>query len=383
MPRPDVRTALVKRFLASAGLPPPLPQSNGGGPGKSGRRPEEPDHRGGGGRPLQLLPLPGATEPCAAFGPMFLHTAMRYYRLWIYTCNVALLLSALAFSVAAAWVLSDYRASLVPGLRLADPTFVYAVPALLLQGGLLQALGCLGALRMNQRLLHAYWALLLALLLGDALAGLAWLFRYRALVAGLRAGLMDEFQDGYGLRPGYRLLWDRLQGEQRCCGVDGPEDYNATAWLREQRMVHPWLRHQVPASCCPTVRVQAGGTAACLDRATGAYRTPCHDALLKWLQRSADLLCVLGFCVMAFLKLCFLGILRYEIREMVQKIRILSSDPGCGPVGPVESRGSFGSHKGCAGAGDAALLLDKRAKASNGNNNDASFDECHHKSSPV
>ncbi|KAL3190163.1 hypothetical protein MRX96_020476 [Rhipicephalus microplus] len=95
------------------------------------RRPE-PD------RPL-LLQLPGAAEPCAALGPMFLHTAMRYYRLWIYTCNVALLLSALAFSVAAAWVLSDYRASLVPGLRLADPTFVYAVPALLLQGGLLQA----------------------------------------------------------------------------------------------------------------------------------------------------------------------------------------------------------------------------------------------------
>lgn len=301
---------------------------------------------------------------------------MRYYRLWIYTCNVALLLSALAFSVAAAWVLSDYRASLVPGLRLADPTFVYAVPALLLQGGLLQALGCLGALRMNQRLLHAYWALLFALLLGDALAGLAWLFRYRALVAGLRAGLMDEFQDGYGLRPGYRLLWDRLQAEQRCCGVDGPEDYNATAWLREQRMAHPWMRHQVPASCCPAARPQA----TCLDRATGAYRTPCHEALLRWLQRSADLLCVLGFCVMAFLKLCFLGILRYEIREMIQKIRILSSDPsGSNAEGPVEC-GSLGSHKG---GGDSALLLEKRGKPSNGNNNDASFNECHHKSSPV
>ncbi|KAH6935206.1 hypothetical protein HPB50_004616 [Hyalomma asiaticum] len=335
--------------------------------GEKGR--PEPD------RPL-LLQLPGAAEPCAALGPMFLHTAMRYYRLWIYTCNVALLLSALAFSVAAAWVLSDYRASLVPGLRLADPTFVYAVPALLLQGGLLQALGCLGALRMNQRLLHAYWALLFALLLGDALAGLAWLFRYRALVAGLRAGLMDEFQDGYGLRPGYRLLWDRLQAEQRCCGVTGPEDYNATAWLREQRMAHPWMRHQVPASCCPAARAQA----TCLDRATGAYRTPCHEALLKWLQRSADLLCVLGFCVMAFLKLCFLGILRYEIREMIQKIRILSSDPSGSAEGPVESsRGSFGK----GGGGDSALLLEKRVKPSNGNNNDASFDECHHKSSPV
>ncbi|KAK8769811.1 hypothetical protein V5799_013724 [Amblyomma americanum] len=128
-------------------------------------------------------------------------------------------------------------------------------------------------------------------------------------------------------------------------------------------MAHPWVRHQVPASCCPA-------EAACLDRSTGAYRAPCHEALLRWLQRSADLLCVLGFCVMAFLKLCFVGILRYEIREMVHKIRILSTGAEC----PAEER-----HKG----GDAALLLEKRAKPSNGNNNDASFDECHHKSSPV
>lgn len=330
-----------------------------------------------------VLPSSGATEPCAPLAPMFLHTAMRYYRLWIYTCNLALLLSALAFSVAAAWVLSDYRAGLVPGLQLADPTFAYAVPALLLQGGLLQALGCLGALRMNQRLLHAYWGLLLGLLLGDALAGLAWVFRYRNLVAGLRDGLMDDFQDGYGLRPGYRLLWDRLQSETKCCGVDGPQDFNTTAWLREQRSAYPWLRQQVPPSCCPLgYPFRDEPSESCFRHGSGAYQVGCHEVLLRWLQRSADLLCVLGFCVMAFLKLCFLGILRYEIREMIQKIRILTDqgDNGVPPVptAGVEPRGSFGSHRG----GDGALLLDKRGKASNGNNNDASFDECN-KSSPV
>lgn len=30
--------------------------------------------------------------------------------------------------------------------------------------------------------------------------------------------------------------------------------------------------------------------------------------------------------MLAFLKLCFLGILRYEIREMIQKIRILRTE---------------------------------------------------------
>lgn len=47
---------------------------------------------------------------------------------------------------------------------------------------------------------------------------------------------------------------------------------------------------------------------------------------MAWIRRSADVLFVLGYCVISFLKLCFLGILRYEIREMIQKIKILHGD---------------------------------------------------------
>jgi hypothetical protein len=47
---------------------------------------------------------------------------------------------------------------------------------------------------------------------------------------------------------------------------------------------------------------------------------------LFWLRQSADVLFVLGYCVIAFLKLCFLGILRYEIKEMIQKIKVLQGD---------------------------------------------------------
>lgn len=42
-----------------------------------------------------------------------------------------------------------------------------------------------------------------------------------------------------------------------------------------------------------------------------------------WIRHTADILFVLGYCVIAFLKLCFLGILRYEIKEMIQKIKLL------------------------------------------------------------
>ncbi|XP_064480987.1 CD151 antigen-like [Ornithodoros turicata] len=315
---------------------------------------------------------------------MFLHQAMRYYRLWIYTCNVALLAGALAFTVAASWTLSDFRASLVPGLRLADPSFAYAAAALLLQGGLLQAIGCLGALRMNSRLLNAYWGLLLALLLGDALAGFAWLFRYRNLVAGLRAAILATFQEDYGSRAGYRFMWDRLQSENRCCGVQGPSDFNGTSWLREQRLANSWFRQMVPESCCPTPLNRS-----CAVELNGAFAMGCYEPLLRWLQKSADLLCVIGFCVMAFLKLCFLAILRYEIREMIQKIRVLTecAEEPCLDGG----RTSFAVGGKACDQSTRALLLDKRGsletlgykdKHGNGNNNDAAFDE-YNKSSPV
>lgn len=52
----------------------------------------------------------------------------------------------------------------------------------------------------------------------------------------------------------------------------------------------------------------------------------CIDELIAWLRHTADILFVIGYCVIAFLKLCFLGILRYEIKEMIQKIKLLQTE---------------------------------------------------------
>lgn len=52
----------------------------------------------------------------------------------------------------------------------------------------------------------------------------------------------------------------------------------------------------------------------------------CTDRIVSWLRHTADILFVLGYCVIAFLKLCFLGILRYEIKEMIQKIKLLQTE---------------------------------------------------------
>lgn len=59
--------------------------------------------------------------------------------------------------------------------------------------------------------------------------------------------------------------------------------------------------------------------------------------MLVWLRSTADILFVIGYCVIAFLKLCFLGILRYEIKEMIQKIKLLQNEMSNTILGQDES----------------------------------------------
>lgn len=40
------------------------------------------------------------------------------------------------------------------------------------------------------------------------------------------------------------------------------------------------------------------------------HRDSCHEKILTWLIHTAHILFVIGYCVIAFIKLCFLGILR-------------------------------------------------------------------------
>lgn len=114
---------------------------------------------------------------------------------------------------------------------------------------------------------------------------------------------MLDLQVDYGKEPRFSEQWDRLQRQFTCCGVTGSHDFGS----------------HLPQSCC---ELKANASESCMP-----YGRGCEETLVRWLRKTADLLFVLGFCVIAFAKLCFLGILRYEIREMIQKIRMLREPP--------------------------------------------------------
>lgn len=124
--------------------------------------------------------------------------AMRYYRLWIYACNIVLLGSAVGFVAVVFGSLifsGDPRRFLVPGVpRVYEPTALYAYLTLAIQLGVVQLLGCIAARRLSERLLNAYWIMLLALLCGDVVIGVAWVFKFERMRAELRPVLRHRLE---------------------------------------------------------------------------------------------------------------------------------------------------------------------------------------------
>ncbi|XP_060872867.1 uncharacterized protein LOC132946803 [Metopolophium dirhodum] len=285
------------------------------------------------------------------------HRAMRYYRIWIYTCNTVLMVCVVCFVVIAyQLVVADQRLHLVPGLDLCHPSLLYVYAALFVQCTVLQIVGFLGARSLSERLLNVYWLLLLGLLVGDAVLGVYWVYRYDKMVARLKPALRDRLAVDYGRNRRFTAVWDNLQRDHECCGVNGPPDFfNVTVQVGVEHFVD--YTTVLPDSCCyhkpeavaspfrrdywqPQTTTTAVWTTVqaeehdnmeempikCRLNSYRYYYPGCERALMAWIRRSADVLFVLGYCVISFLKLCFLGILRYEIREMIQKIKILHGD---------------------------------------------------------
>ncbi|XP_059490296.1 uncharacterized protein LOC132205331 [Neocloeon triangulifer] len=286
---------------------------------------------------------------------MLLKRAMRYYRLWIYACNVALLASVVGFACVAGRTLADPRRALIPAVRfLYQPTFLYAYLALIAQGGAVQVLGCIGALRLNERLLELYWLLLFLLLCGDVLIGLSWILRFDQICAEIKPTLQARIADEYSSNADFTDVWDTLQRSAKCCGVAGPRDFlpltpqspgeggNNTTIIVPHNLQGWWGWSNegdesilVPQSCCRPVMVLETTTSGSLANETiilqsrqrcEVFSLGCEQHLVRWLRSNSDMLLVIGYCVVAFVKLTFLGILHYEIREMLQKIKLMQQE---------------------------------------------------------
>lgn len=189
---------------------------------------------------------------------MFLRKAMRYYRLWIYCTNILIFFGALIFILAAIYVTSDYRIKLLvtrshsedeplglqtvrndrrhepelSGLtnnrltptRLAtaprageagnagagsprqydihisysEPCVIIVYAVIAIQAGVLQVFGCIGAIRMKEKWIQAYWYTILALCALDLMFVIYWGYRYKSIIASLHQHMSTRLNQHYG-----------------------------------------------------------------------------------------------------------------------------------------------------------------------------------------
>ena len=214
--------------------------------------------------------------------------AMRYYRLWIYASNLVLMAGVIIFASVAAALLSDPRRQLLPAAAVSphQPSVVYAYAALFLQGAVLPVVGCIGALRLSEKLLNSYWILLLVLLAGDMIVGLVWVFRFQKLVAGLVPDLKNRLSLDYGHDPDFDAAWDLLQRSARCCGVESPADFNNSLWLANLADRPAWQpsgmsTNRVQLSSTPTHGQGGRSLRPSLIRDQRVSRLPLPDSCCK------------------------------------------------------------------------------------------------------
>ncbi|CAL4133161.1 unnamed protein product, partial [Meganyctiphanes norvegica] len=172
---------------------------------------------------------------------------MRYYKLWIYACNAILFVAVIVFISYAIHVMYHPWLQLLPTLPAYHPAMLYGSVAIVLQGGVLQAIGCIGALSLSRKLLTIYWRMILGLLLGDIIIGVICFFGYINLANGIVSHVKENLQNKYNVDPHMTRNWDHLQIEYHCCGVAGVVDYNSTWW--EGYNASSGVV-QLPNSCC-------------------------------------------------------------------------------------------------------------------------------------
>ncbi|XP_077994674.1 tetraspanin-4-like [Glandiceps talaboti] len=103
--------------------------------------------------------------------------------------------------------------------------------------------GCLGAWKENQCLLLTFFFLMLIIFIMEVAAGILG-YVYRGQVeTKVKSDLMAEL-DNYGKtgQEGLTSTWDRLQNEEKCCGVENYMDW----WNTNPA----WNNTQLPDSCC-------------------------------------------------------------------------------------------------------------------------------------
>ncbi|XP_012547679.3 23 kDa integral membrane protein [Bombyx mori] len=181
-------------------------------------------------------------------------------------------------------------------------------------------LGCVGALREHVKVLYVHACFFIFLVSVELVVGVggavlsAWVGGSNELRMQFykNATVEDEVSKHHN-------FWDSLQSENKCCGVDGPQDYAI-------------LHRDIPASCCARAYpLREGGArrhlyATCISERT-YYKAGCEEALRQKKTMKGNIFISTGivfalleiFCIV--LALWMARTIRVERRKLQQNLQ--------------------------------------------------------------
>jgi len=240
------------------------------------------------------------------------YSCMRRTFCWL---NILILICSCAFLGAGLWLRLAYQGEYVT--LLPDHAALSADSLLLtagVMGFVITFFGCCGSWFQSRCLLICYFTLLVLLFLTEFLLGsLAFVFRGgigRTLANELKYGIEKYYNSsdlGGRITPSVASIWDSLQKNVHCCGVNSYEDwYDISSWPQER-----W----VPDSCCRTIYnesfslVEGSGYEIPASINCSKSHNPslwwshgCLDAIQMWLLHRLHVVGAVGL-IIAFIQL--------------------------------------------------------------------------------
>ncbi|XP_059061732.1 23 kDa integral membrane protein-like [Achroia grisella] len=196
-------------------------------------------------------------------------------------------LSVFGFAVVDTRVLKQYGDEYAAGTYAGD--VVVIVGSLLLVT--IAVFGCVGVLRNNVKVLYLYVGLLLIVMILELMITIFVAIQRYGLEFRVTEYIREDFYRNVTIdeKALHEKHWDKLQTTYECCGLNGPEDYEAT-------------KQPISMSCCPRAYRARNAYAqeqlykACLVSAS-YYSDGCEDEILGMLRSDAEWL--LGAAVLS------------------------------------------------------------------------------------
>ncbi|CAH1378719.1 unnamed protein product [Tenebrio molitor] len=200
------------------------------------------------------------------------------YVLFIF--NLIFAISGVGIIVAGALVLADVGdfKHFMENELLAPPIILIVVAAIVF---IVAFLGCFGAIRESYNLLIAFAVCLLIIFIIELAVGIVAAV-YKNDVGDAFKGALKKSLANYSNNEAEKIAWDDTQTKLRCCGVEGPDD---------------WQGQNLPWSCCHSYDDFGDALSSyCVNVAKGKYQyhTGCYDELKMKINDNAKILIGVG-----------------------------------------------------------------------------------------